>query len=299
MYLITGATGHVGGAVARELLAKGKKVRVVSRHGTKMKDLYNLGAEPLIGDLSNAKFVNKIFEEITVAFCIMPPNNLSENIRKYQQEIVRHYVDAVRHNGIKHVVLLSSVGAHIREGCGIVDGLADMEVHFSGLKDTNILNLRPAYFMENLFFELNRIRTSGIIGSTISGNLKMPMIATKDIAALAVRKLLALDFKGNTIEYALGPADVSFTEIAGIIGSAIKRPELKYVQISATDYRKWMIQSGYVSENVADAFIKMEEAFNSGWALGGHTRTRENSTPTTFNEFVKGFAYVYNHEKAA
>jgi uncharacterized protein YbjT (DUF2867 family) len=299
MYLITGSTGHVGSIVARELLLKGKKVRVIGRHGIKMKDLVNSGAEPLIGDLANPRIVKKAFEEISAAFCIMPPNNLSENIRKYRQEIARHYVEAVKHNGVKYVVLMSSIGAHIREGCGIVDSLADMEVSFSALKDVNVLNLRAGYFMENLFSELNRIRNSGIIGSTMSGDSKFPVIASKDVAEVVAKRLLALDFKGNTIEYVLGPRDISFNEIAGIIGNAIGRPELKYARLSAKDYKKWMVMSGYVSDNVADGFIKMEEAFNSGWAFGAHIRTRENSTPTTFSEFVKDIAYAYQQQPAA
>ena len=299
MYLITGSTGHVGSIVARELLSKGKKVRIVGRHGIIMKDLVNSGAEPLIGDLANPRFVNKAFQEISAAFCIMPPNNLSENIRKYRQEIARHCVDAIRHSGTKHVVLMSSVGAHIREGCGIVDSLADMEVYFSGLKNVNLLILRAGYFMENLFLELNSIRNSGIIGATLGGDVKIPVVAAKDVAAVATKRLLALDFKGNSIEYVLGPEDLSFNEIAGIIGNAINRPELKYAQLSAKDYKKWMVQSGYVSENVADGFIQMEKAFNSGWAFGAHTRTRENSTPTTFREFVKEISYAYHHQTAA
>ncbi len=299
MYLITGATGNVGSKVTRELLSKGKKVRIVGRHGMKMKDLVNLGAEPLIGDLSNPRFVNKIFQEISAAFLIMPPNNLSDDIRKYRQEIAHHYVEAVRHNGIKYVVLMSSIGAHIRNGCGIVDGLADMEVAFSALKDVNVLNLRAGYFMENLYFELIRIKNSGIIGSTIGGDVKIPVIASKDVAEVVTKRLLALDFKGNSIEYVLGPKDISFKEIAEITGSAIGRPELKYSRLSPQEYKKWMVMSGFVSENVADAFIKMEETFNSGWAFVAHTRTRENSTPTTFNEFVKDIAYAYHHQTAA
>lgn len=299
MYLITGATGHVGSIVARELLSKGKQVRIVGRHGLKMKDLVDYGAEPLIGDLANPRFLNRAFHGITAAFCIMPPNNLSENIRMYRRRIARNYVDTVRHNGVKHIVLMSSIGAHIREGCGIVDSLADMEVNFSSLKNVHVLNLRAGYFMENLFMELNTIRNSGIIGATLSKDLKIPLVASRDVADVVAKRLLALDFKGNSIEYVLGPADISFKEMAEIIGNAIGHPELKYVQLSAKDYKKWMVQSGYVSDNVADESIKMEEAFNSGWAFGAHTRTRENSTPTTFREFVKDFIYAYHHQTAA
>jgi uncharacterized protein YbjT (DUF2867 family) len=299
MYLITGATGHVGNLVARDLLNKGKKVRVISRHGLKMKDFADSGAEVLIGDLKNPRFVNKVFEGISAAFCILPPDNLSEDLRKERQKIAHSYAQAVKNNGTKHVILLSSVGAHIREGCGMVDGLADMEVYFSHLNNVNVLNLRPTYFMENLFFELNMIKSSGIIGTTIRGDLKFPIVASKDVADVVVKRLLSLDFSGNSIEYVLGPKDLTFNEIAKIIGNAIDRPDLKYVQFPIKDYRNGMVQSGYISENVADELIKMEVAFNSGRAFRAHKRTSDNSTPTTFGEFVRDLAYAYQHQPAA
>jgi len=299
MYLITSATGHIGNIVAGDLLSKGKKVRVVSRHGDKMKDFVTSGADALIGDLSNPRFVNKAFEGISAAFCMVPINTLTKTMRKDRQKIARNYVDAVKKNGIKHVILLSSVGAHLREGGGAIDGLADLEAYFSELKDINILTLRPGYFMENLYYELDSIKSSGIIGSTLKGDLNFPIVATKDIAAIVEKRLLSLDFKGHSIEYILGPKDLNYNDITRILGKAINRPELKYVRLSKNDYKNGMVQSGFVSENVADAFIQMEEAFISGGALSAHTRTRENSTPTTFEEFVKDFAYVYQHQKAA
>jgi uncharacterized protein YbjT (DUF2867 family) len=299
MILITGATGNVGSIVARNLISKEKKVRVVSRHGIKMKDFYNAGAEVLIGDLSHPKFVDKAFEGISATFCIMPPNNLSDNIRKYRQGIAHNYINAVKKHGVRNVILMSSLGAHLREGSGIVDGLADMEVSFSGLKDVNVLILRAGYFMENLYFELNRLRSSGTIGSTIRGELKFPIVAAKDVAAVVEKRLLALDFTGHTIEYVLGPKDISFNEIAEIVGRALNRPEIKYKRLTKNDCRNEMIQSGYISENVADAFIEMEEVFNNGKGLNAHTRTSENSTPTTFEEFAKGIASVYHHQTAA
>jgi nucleoside-diphosphate-sugar epimerase len=212
---------------------------------------------------------------------------------------VHNYINAVRRHGVKNVILMSSLGAHLREGSGIVDGLADMEVAFSELKDVNVLILRAGYFMENLYFELNRLRSSGIIGSTIRGDLKFPVVAAKDIAAIVEQRLLSLDFKGHTIEYVLGPKDLSFNEIAEILGKALNRPEIKYKRFNRNDYRKEMIQSGYISENVADAFIGMEDVFNNGKGLGAHTRTIENSTPTTFEEFATGIAYTYHHQTAA
>jgi len=294
MYLITGATGNIGNRVAKELLSKGKKVRVVSRHQDKLKELVNLGAEALAGDVNDKDFVNKAFAGISAAFCMIPPNTMAKDFRSDQQRVAHNYADAVKTNGVKHVVLLSSVGAHLRNGAGVVDGLADMEGYFAELKQINVLNLRPGYFMENQYFLIPMIKYLGIIGSAIRQDLKFPIVATKDIADKVTIQLLSLDFKGNSVEYVLGPKDLDFNEITHILSNAINKPDLKYVQFSNEEDKKGMVQTGYISENVAELFNELSESFNKGQALKAHTRTPENSTPTSFEEFAKSIAFAYN-----
>lgn len=295
MYLVTGSTGNIGKIVGRNLILNGKKVRVVSRHEEKIRELYDMGAEAFVGDVTDRKFVMKAFEGITSAFCMIPTFLLSDDIRAYQRQIGQNYSEAVKVHGIKDVILLSSIGAHLRNGCGIVDGLADLEIFFSDLPGVNVLNLRPAFFMENIYSQIPMIKNSGIVGSALKGDLKFPIVATVDIAAVIVRHLLELDFRGNTVEYVLGPKDLTYHEITRILSKAMDMQDLKYVQFTNENERMELVQSGMVSENVADAFIRMNESFNSGEAFNSHTRTPENTTPTTFEEFARNVVYAYQH----
>lgn len=295
MYLITGATGNVGKLVARELILNGKKVRTISRHEKNIKQLYDMGAEAFIGDLTDEKFVMKAFEGITEAYCMIPVHYQSTDIRAFRQRVAHNYLSGARENETKNIILLSSIGAHLRNGCGMVDGLADMEVYFSELSDANVLNLRPSYFMENVYSQIPMIKNSGTIRSGIKKDLKFPVVAAADIAAVVTRHLINLDFRGNTVEYVLGPKDLTYTEITRILSKAMDMQNLQYVQLSRENEKQEMIQSGFISENVAEAFGQMTEKFNSGEALNAHTRTPENSTPTTFEEFAKNIVYAYQH----
>jgi len=294
MYVITGATGHIGKRIATNLLEKGKKVRAIGRDTSKLKELAEKDAELFVGDLYDADFVKKAFTGATAVFCMIPPNMQTNEVRKYQQKVARNYVNAVKANGVKYAVLLSSVGAHLRNGAGVVDGLGDMEEYFSELKDVNVLILRPSYFMENLFGMIGIIKQSGIIGSAMKGDLKAPYVATKDIAEVGTKGLLNLSFKGHSIEYVLGPRDLTFNEIATIIGNAIGKPDLKYVQFSYEDAKTGLVQSGYASESSAELYNQLTEAMNSGKALSEHKRTKENSTPTTMEEFARVLAQMYD-----
>ena len=290
MYVITGATGKIGNLIATELLEEGKKVRAIGRNADKLKDLAENGAEPFVGDLYDAEFVKKAFSGATTAFCMIPPNLLSNDFRKDQQKVALNYVNAVKENGVKYVVLLSSIGAHLRNGAGIVDGLGDMEEYFLQLKDVNVLNLRPSYFMENLYGQIGMIKDSSIMGSAIKGDIPLPLVATVDIADVATNRLRDLGFTGNSVEYVLGPRDISYYEVAKIVGASIGKPDLKYVKFSYKDAKKGAVETGFISGNIADLFNELSEAMNNGKALNAHKRTFGNSTPTTLEEFAKIFA---------
>ncbi len=294
MYVITAATGNIGKVVTKNLLAQGKKVRVVGRNAEKLQEFVSQGAEAAVGDVNDAAFVLKAFENAKAVFCLLPPNPHSNNFRSEQKKISTNYANAAKANNVKYAVLLSSIGAHLRHGAGIVDGLGDMEESFLALRDVNVLNLRPTYFMENILGQVGIIRQMGIAGSPVKGDLAIPMVAIKDIVAVASKRLSDLNFTGNTVEYILGPRDLSYNEIAKIIGNAIGKPDLKYVQFPYADAIRGMVESGFCSENVATSMTDMAEGLNNGLMGSEVKRTPENTTPTSIEDFAKTFAYVYN-----
>jgi len=289
MYAITGASGNIGKVIALELLSKGKKVRAIGRTESRLKDIKAKGGETFTGDLFDSSFVQKALAGCESAFLMIPPNLHATDFRKDQDKITNNYINAVKTNKVKNVVLLSSVGAHLRSGAGVVDGLGYLEERFSELKDVNVLSLRCGYFMENLLGQLDMINQTGVMGASIKANIPFPIVATKDIATVAAKSLLDLNFKGYSIQYVLGPKDLTYNEITSIVGRAIAHPDLKYVEFSYDDAVNGMVHSGFVSKNVAQLFQGLSESFNSGKALTAHTRTRENSTTTTLEEFVKSF----------
>jgi uncharacterized protein YbjT (DUF2867 family) len=294
MYLITGATGNIGNILTTELLANGKKVRAIARNAEKLKLLAEKGAETMVGDLYDSEFVKQAFEGATEAFCMIPPNPKSSDFRKDQHKITDNFFEVVRSNRIKYVVLLSSIGAHLREGAGVVEGLGYMEEKFSALAETDIINLRPGYFMENLFGQIGNIKSSGIIGTPIKSDLKIPMVATKDIAHVAFMLLNYLQFCGHNTKYVLGPRDISYNEVTKVLGQAIGKPDLKYVELSYGDVEKSMVDSGFVSANVASLYSALSKSFNNGTALNDHHRIQQNSTPTSIEEFSHVFAHVFH-----
>jgi len=191
---------------------------------------------------------------------------------------------------------LSSVGAHLTEGAGIVQGLHDFEQHLSELNDVNVLVLRPAYFMENIYMQTDVIKNMGICGSPIAPDVSQPMVATKDIAAVAANRLSGLAIKGHAIEYILGQRNLNYTEVTQALAKSLDKDDLKYVQFPYDDARQSMVQMG-LTENVANLSIGLTKAINSGDILSHYQRTPENTTATSIEEFAQGFAAAYKAQQ--
>lgn len=290
MYVITGATGNIGGKIAENLLAKGKKVRVIGRSSERLKPLVDRGAEPAMGRLEGSRFLTEAFRGAEAVFAMIPQNLQSENYLGYQAVVGESICSALKNSGVKYVVNLSSQGVQLTEKTGPILGLRGQEERLNRLEGIHVLHLRPTSFMENVLNNIPIIKDMGINGSPTKADLKLPSIATKDIANVATQHLLKLDFEGKSVLDLLGERDISMNEMTQILGKAIGIENLPYVQFSYEDAEKGMIESG-ISADVARLYIEMEKGFNE--IVLNVPRTKENTTPTSFEEFSKFFASVY------
>ena len=149
-----------------------------------------------------------------------------------------------------------------------------------------MLHLRPAYFMENHLGGVGMIQMMGIYGGALNPNMKIPMIATRDIGAYAADRLLNLDFNGKQTQELLGERDLSMSEVATAIGKGLNKPEVRYVQFSYEQVEQTLLQMG-VGLKTAASFSEMFRGFNEGMAVGQEPRSTANTTPTTIESFVK------------
>jgi uncharacterized protein YbjT (DUF2867 family) len=291
-YVIIGATGNTGKPAALGLLEKGHTVRIVSRDAQKAQDLIHKGAHHFPISVTDVTGLKKTMAGANAAYVVIPNDLQAANVTAHQIAVADSVAKAIEGSGITHVVTLSSVGAHLKQGAGVVQGLQRMEEILNALQEVNVLHLRAAYFMENTLSMAGMAKHMGIIGSPVKTSLHFPVVATRDIAATALRHLLALDFTGKSHEYVLGPRDYSYPELAAIFGKAIGKSDLPYVQFPYDDARKAMIQMG-LGENYVDQLLELTKAMNEGKATEDITRTSANTTPTRAEDFAPVFAAAY------
>jgi len=299
MHVVLGATGHTGHIVAKNLLARGANVRVVGRNAERLQPFAAQGAEIFIGDVSDAPILTKAFHQAESAYVMLPPNPTSSNFRAFQDRVSDAIATAVQNSGIKNVVSLSSIGADKASGTGPVVGLYNLEQRLNSIAGVNVLHLRAGYFMENTLPQVAVVRTLGSVVGPVRPDLKLPMIATRDIGDAAAEALLRLEFRGKQTRELLGQRDIDYLEVASIIGKAIGKPALGYQQAAEDQIRPAMMQMG-MSANLVGLILEMAAALNSGYMTALEPRSAGNTTPTPFETFVEEeFAPAYREQMAA
>jgi uncharacterized protein YbjT (DUF2867 family) len=286
MYVVTGATGNTGHVIASHLLDQKKTVRVIGRSKERLQPLADRGAESFVADMTDQAALTKAFSGANAVYAMIPPSMTSQDFRGEQRRIARAIAAGLEQSGVKHAVVLSSVGADKEAGTGPVAGLHEFEEILSRIAGLNVVHLRAGYFMENLLGQAVAIHALGKAAGPLRGDLRLPMIATKDIGNKAAEWLLALDFNGKQTRELLGQRDLSMDEATSIIGKAIDKPDLAYVQIPGEQMQPVFIQMG-MSPNVASLILKMAEALNSGHMRALEPRSAKNTTPTSFETFAK------------
>ena len=285
MHVVIGATGHTGNVVAEKLLANREKVRVVGRDERRLERFKQKGAEAFVGDVSDASAMARAFSGAEAAYLMLPPNISSPNVLAYQQRVSEALAAALENNGVRHAVVLSSFGADKADRTGPVVGLHTLEKKLDAIPGLNVLFIRGGYFMENILPQVNVIPSVGSMAGPVRSDLALPMIATRDIGALAAEALSQRDFQGKQRRELLGARDVTYTQVAKVVGAAIGKPDLTYKQLPAAQLKPALTQMG-MSPNMADLLLEMAEALNSGHMRPLEPRASQNTTPTTIETFV-------------
>jgi len=286
MYTVIGATGNIGSVITKTLLEKGERVRVFGRHGGKLQVFAQKGAEAFVGDVMDADALTRAFTGARAAFLMIPPGMKSPDYRADQERASDAISLAAKNAGLPYAVNLSSIGAQAPQGTGPILGLHFAEKKLNGIERLNVLHLRPAYFFENLLSGISMIQMMGIFGGALKGDLRIPMIATRDIGAYGSERLLHLDFNGKQTQELLGERDLSMNEVVAVIGRALGKADLRYVQFPYDQVGKVLIQMGTPPKTAA-LFIEMFGGFNEGIVAPTEPRSANNTTPTSIEGFVK------------
>jgi uncharacterized protein YbjT (DUF2867 family) len=293
--LVTGSLGNISKPLTKDLVQKGHHVTVISSNKEKQPDIEALGATAAIGSLEDVDFLASTFTGADAVYCMVPPNNyfdLNLDLVAYYRRLGHNYAQSIRQSGVKRVVNLSSIGAHLDKGSGILIGAHDVEQILNELSsDVAITHLRPTSFYYNLLGYVDMIKAVGSIAANYGADDKIPWVSPIDIAAVIAEEI-ATPLVGREVRY-VASEELTGNETASILGAAIGKPDLKWMIISNTQMLGGLESAG-MNPQIAAGLVEMYASLHSGVLAEDYYRNQ----PTVMGkvklaDFAKEFAAAF------
>jgi len=293
--ILTGSLGHIGKPLTAALVQKGHAVTVISSRPEKQKEIEALGATADIGTINDVDFLTATFAGADAVYCMIPPGNFADpnfDLMAECSKLANNYKQAILQAGVKRVVHLSSIGAHTDKGNGMLRFHHLVENVLRELPaGVAITHLRPVGFYYNLFSFIPAIKTQGAIVSNY-GDITEPWVSPIDIAAVAADEIVK-PFEGRTIRY-IASDELSCNEVAGVLGAAIGKPDLKWLTIPDEQLLNGLLAAG-MNPDIAKGLVEMN-AGRRNTLYEDYNRNKPTPGKVKLTDFAKEFAVVYNQK---
>lgn len=259
MFAITGITGQVGGVIGRTLLAEGVHVRAVVRDAAKGRSWAERGCEVAVAAMDDAPALERAFTGTKGVFILLPPCFDPSPGFTESRRIIGAIRSAIEAAQPERVVCLSTIGAQaITENLLSQLGLLE---HSLGELSLPIAFLRPAWFLENISWDIASARQTGVVQSFLQPlDRRIPMVGTADVGRTAAR-LLRESWTGQRVVELEGPQRLSPNDLAAGLTRVLSRP----VTAECVPRKRW--ETLFRAQGMRNPLprMRMLDGFNEGW----------------------------------
>ena len=298
--VLTGSLGNIGKPLTQELAQKGHSVTVISSNPERQKEIEAMGAKAAISTMQDTDRLAQTFTGADIVYLMETMEAVGDSFDKSVDfigkitQIGQHYKQAIAHSGVKKVVHLSSIGAHMNQGNGILLFHHNVEQVLRQLPaEVAIKFIRPVGFYSNMLSFIPTIKRQGTIISNYGGDVKEPWVSPKDIAT-AISEEIDNPFEGRTVRY-VASDEVSPNEIAKALGKAIGKPDLQWSVISDEQLLSNWLSIGF-NEQVAKGFVELQASQGNGKLYEDYYRNRPTLGGVKLADFAQDFALAYHHD---
>lgn len=298
--VVTGSLGHISKPLTQELVQKGHAVTVISSKAERQADIEALGAKAAIGSMEDPDFLAATFKGADIVYVMEAFGHSSFfdpnfDVIAVMNKIGQSYQQAIQASGVKRIVHLSSISAHMAEGNGMLAFHYNVEHLLMQLpSDVSIKFMRPVGFYYNMFAFIPTIKKQGAIFQNYGGDEKEPWVAPVDIAKVIVEEM-GTPFAGRTIRY-IASDEVSPNEVAKILGEAIGKPDLQWVAVPDEQFQQGLASAG-MNAQAAQGFTEMNAARRNGTMYEDYYRHQPVLRSIKLKDFAQDFAAVYQQQQ--
>jgi uncharacterized protein YbjT (DUF2867 family) len=251
MILVTGATGQVGGAATRSLLAAGVPVRALVRAPGRATGID--GAELATGSFDDEQSLARALSGVSAVL-------LAGRDNPHYAAQMERVLAAAERAGVEHVVALSAIGASAGSPIALMRDHAEVEARVRA-GTVRWTFLRPHLYMQNLLRAAGTVRAEGRLAAPM-GDLAFPFADSRDVGAAAAVVLRDPDAHAGVTHALTGPVAQTYASIADALTRLLERP-VAYDAVEPEAYLADLLAGGMPGWRARDlAFIA------SGYAPG-------------------------------
>ncbi|MEM8567758.1 MAG: NAD(P)H-binding protein [Bacteroidota bacterium] len=292
---LTGSLGNIGRPLSEQLVKDGHWVTIISSNPKKSEEISAVGATPAIGLLQDANFLASIFQGSDVVYTMAPPANYFDHnldLLQYYKDLGNSFVDAVNKAGVKRVINLSSIGAHLKKGNGILEGTYHIEQSLNELpQEVAVTHIRPVEIYYNLFQYIGLIKSHEIMASNLAEDDLNAWVSLEDIANAVLEEIYAFPNE-RKVRYVVSE-EITYKELASTLGLAIGKPDLKWVQITDDQLKENLI-THRMQPKIAEKMTEMYSAIHTGLLYGHYSQNKpQKFGKVKLKDFAQEFAMAY------
>src|SRR5919108_1687235 len=282
MLLITGATGTNGREIVKQLSDKGVKIRAMirKRGDAKLPDTSNV--EFVIGDFDDVASLNAALADVERAFLLSPSS---------AEQVTRegNFIRAAKRAGVRHIVKFSILGAAPDSPSRLIrrHGEAEKILEDSAIAFTM---LRPNYFMQNLLWYVDYIKSQGVFYSALPPTYKHSHVDARDNAAVAVAALTESGHESK-IYHITGSETLTYQEIAEILSQAIGK-KVRY-DSSLENYATFLKNIGLDVDEVLELDTCVANGIGDGSAVTNTIFEVTKRQPIRFEQFANDYSQAF------
>jgi uncharacterized protein YbjT (DUF2867 family) len=254
--LVTGATGRIGGRVAKLLCEEhGPVVRVLVRDAERARERLPGGVEIVVGDLDDPASLGAAVDGVDAVLLVSP-------VHPRQRELQGNLARAAAASGRPYLVKISGLGTALDSyvDSGRWHAETEADIRALGLPATF---LRPYFFMQNLGFQIGTARRDGVIRAAV-GEARIAMVDVADVAAVAARLLAGgVDLAGEAVAIT-GAEVLGYEQVASVLADVLGR-DVRYERQSLAEARAVLEKSGMPGWHV-EILLQFNRAFAEGRA---------------------------------
>lgn len=280
--LITGATGQVGGATARALVARGRTVRALVREPARAVAAL-AGVECVAGSFDDAAALARALAGVDALLLTGRdgPDTVAQQL---------NVLECAWRAGVRRIVKLSAIGAAAASKVELMrDHHAVDERLRAGPAAWTLL--KPHLFMQNLTRAAEVVRRDGLLSAPL-GDGRVPLVDTRDVG-VAAAVVLADPTAHARREYRLtGPAPLGYGEVAVALAALVHRP-VRYEAVPPIEYEARLLAAGVPAwrafdlAHIAAAYGPADQTVSPDFeALTGRG-------PTSLADFLSDYRVVF------